>query len=81
VENGVLGLQFETPPEALKGLGQGNCVEQAGRAALGRPVEKVNARNNEPSPYLTDDQTLASLFAKCREKTWPHLKNSTRQHY
>jgi integrase len=44
-------------------------------------MEKVNARNNEPSLYLTDDETLASLFAKCREKTWPHLKNSTRQHY
>ena len=44
-------------------------------------MEKVNARNNEPSLYLTDDETLASLFAKCREKTWPHLKNSTRKHY
>ena len=44
-------------------------------------MEKVNARNNEPNLYLTDDETLASLFAKCREKTWPHLKNSTRQHY
>jgi hypothetical protein len=44
-------------------------------------MEKVNARNNEPNLYFTDDETLASLFAKCREKTWPHLKNSTRQHY
>jgi integrase len=31
--------------------------------------------------YPSDDETLASLVAKCREKTWPHLKNSTRQHY
>ncbi len=44
-------------------------------------MEKVNARNNEPGLYITDDETLASLFAKCREKTWPHLKNSTRKHY
>ncbi len=44
-------------------------------------MEKVNARNNEPSLYPSDDETLASLIAKCREKTWPHLKNSTRQHY
>lgn len=44
-------------------------------------MEKANARNNEPSLYPSDDETLASLFAKCREKTWPHLKNSTRQHY
>jgi integrase len=44
-------------------------------------MEKVNARNNEPCLYPSDDETLASLIAKCREKTWPHLKNSTRQHY
>jgi integrase len=44
-------------------------------------MEKVNARNNEPKMYPSDDETLASLIAKCREKTWPHLKNSTRQHY
>lgn len=44
-------------------------------------MEKVNARNNEPGLYPSDDETLASLVAKCREKTWPHLKNSTRQHY
>lgn len=44
-------------------------------------MEKVNARNNEPGLYPSDHETLASLIAKCREKTWPHLKNSTRQHY
>lgn len=44
-------------------------------------MEKVNARNNEPGLYPSDDETLASLIAKCREKIWPHLKNSTRQHY
>ena len=44
-------------------------------------MEKVNARNNEPGLYASDDETLASLISKCREKTWPHLKNSTRQHY
>ena len=44
-------------------------------------MEKVNARNNEPSLYPSDDETLAALIAKCCEKTWPHLKNSTRQHY
>jgi integrase len=44
-------------------------------------MERVNARNNEPGLYPSDDETLASLVAKCREKTWPYLKNSTRQHY
>jgi integrase len=46
-----------------------------------RFMEKVNARNNAPDLYPSQDETLASLIAKCREKTWPHLKNSTRQHY
>ena len=44
-------------------------------------MEKVNVRNNEPNLYPSDDETLTTLIAKCREKTWPHLKNSTRQHY
>jgi hypothetical protein len=45
-------------------------------------MEKVNARNNEPTLYASDDETLAAaLIMKCREKTWPPLKNSTRQHY
>jgi integrase len=44
-------------------------------------MERVNARNNEPGLYISDDETMASLIAQCREKTWPHLKNSTRQHY
>lgn len=44
-------------------------------------MERVNARNNEPGLNPSDDETLASLIAKCREKTWPHLKNSTLLHY
>jgi integrase len=44
-------------------------------------MERVNARNNEPHLYPSDDETLASLITKCREKTWPHLKNSTRKFY
>jgi hypothetical protein len=58
VENGVLGLQFETPPQALQGLGQANCAQQAGRAARGDQfMEKVNARNNEPGLYPSDHET------------------------
>lgn len=44
-------------------------------------MEKVNERNNDPGLQVPEDETLASLIANCREKTWPHLKNSTRQHY
>jgi hypothetical protein len=29
-------------------------------------MEKVNARNNEPGLYPSDDETLASRIAKCR---------------
>jgi integrase len=44
-------------------------------------MAKVNARNNEPHLFPSLDETLASLIAKCREKTWPHLKNSTVKQY
>jgi hypothetical protein len=39
-------------------------------------MEKVNARNNEPGLYPSDDETLASLIAKCREKTWPPISRT-----
>jgi hypothetical protein len=44
-------------------------------------MAKVNARNNEPQLFPSLDETLASLIAKCREKTWPHLKKSTIKQY
>jgi integrase len=44
-------------------------------------MAKVNARNNEPHLFPSLDETLASLIAKCREKTWPHLKKSTVKQY
>jgi hypothetical protein len=69
VENGVLGGKQTAPSK-----------RDAQRLA-DEFMEKVNARNNEPGLYPSDDETLTSLVAKCREKTWPHLKNSTRQHY
>jgi hypothetical protein len=56
----------------LKAFSKASCVTS---------MERVNARNNEPGLYPSNDETVASLVAKCREKTWPHLKNSTRQHY
>ena len=44
-------------------------------------MERVNQRNNEPHLFSGDDETLASLVARCREKTWPYLKNSARKSY
>ena len=43
-------------------------------------MERVNARNNEPSAFPNDNETLTGLLAKCRQMTWPFLKNSTRKH-
>jgi len=44
-------------------------------------MERVNARNNEPDAFPSDDETVAGLYARCQQITWPHLKNSTRSHY
>lgn len=44
-------------------------------------MERVNERNNQPHLFLTDEETLRTLYAKCREQVWPHLKNSTRTQY
>jgi integrase len=44
-------------------------------------MEKVNERNNEPHLFAGDDETVRAVYIKCRELTWPHLKNSTRKQY
>ena len=44
-------------------------------------MEKVNARNNEPHLFTGNDDTVQAVYNKCRELTWPHLKNSTRNQY
>jgi len=44
-------------------------------------MEKVNDRNNEPQFFASDGETLNAVYNKCRELTWPHLKNSTRIQY
>jgi integrase len=44
-------------------------------------MERVNARNNEPHLFTSDDETVRALHNRCRDLTWPHLKNSTRKHY
>ncbi|MFP5230161.1 MAG: tyrosine-type recombinase/integrase [Acidobacteriota bacterium] len=41
----------------------------------------VNRRNNDPATYPSQDETLSTLLAKCRELTWKHLKNSTVKSY
>jgi integrase len=42
---------------------------------------RVNERNNDPATYPSPDETLSTLLAKCRELTWPFLKNSTTKSY
>ncbi len=42
---------------------------------------RVNKRNNDPATFPSQDETLSTLLAKCRELTWKYLKNSTRKSY
>jgi integrase len=44
-------------------------------------MEKVNERNNQPHLFSSGEVTLQTVFVKCREQTWLHLKNSTRKQY
>ncbi len=44
-------------------------------------MERVNARNNEPHLFANDEESLRAVYNKCRELTWPHLKNSTTKSY
>jgi hypothetical protein len=42
-------------------------------------MEQVNARNNQPHLFSSGEETLQTVYDKCREQTWLHLKNSTRK--
>jgi integrase len=42
---------------------------------------RVNERNNDLATFPSPDETLSTLLARCRELTWPFLKNSTRKSY
>jgi integrase len=44
-------------------------------------MERVNDRNNQPHLFTSHEETLRTLYDKCREQTWTHLKNSTRKQY
>ncbi|MGA8730323.1 MAG: tyrosine-type recombinase/integrase, partial [Terracidiphilus sp.] len=44
-------------------------------------MERVNERNNQPHLFTSDEDSLQTVYNKCRELTWPQLKNSTRKQY
>jgi len=44
-------------------------------------MERVNERNNQPHLFASDEETVQAIYEKCRELTWPKLKNSTRKQY
>jgi integrase len=44
-------------------------------------MEKVNERNNQPHLFSSQEESLQTVYEKCREQTWLHLKNSTRKQY
>jgi hypothetical protein len=44
-------------------------------------MQTANERNNQPHLFQSDEETLQAVYNKCRNLTWPHLKNSTRKQY
>jgi integrase len=44
-------------------------------------MDRVNERNNQPHLFASDEETVQAVYNKCKELTWPHLKNSTRRQY
>ncbi len=44
-------------------------------------MDEVNAKNNDPKLFSSDERTLAGLEKACQELTWPHLKKPTRMNY
>ena len=44
-------------------------------------MEGVNERNNQPHLFASSEETVRAIYNKCRELTWPKLKNSTRKQY
>jgi hypothetical protein len=44
-------------------------------------IKEVNSRNNDPHLQSSDDNTVAGLEKRCRELTWPLLKEPTRLNY
>ena len=44
-------------------------------------MERINARNNEPHLFASDEETVRTVYNKCKELAWPHLKNSTTKSY
>jgi hypothetical protein len=44
-------------------------------------MDRTNARNNDPANFPNEGETLSTLLAKCKQMTWPFLKNSTRKSY
>lgn len=44
-------------------------------------MERVNEQNNQPHLFASDADNVQAIYDKCRELTWPKLKNSTRKQH
>jgi integrase len=44
-------------------------------------MERVNARNNEPHLFASDEETVRAVYNKCKELTWPILKSPSSKQY
>lgn len=51
--------------------------QRAAQGLADQYMLEVNARNNQPQAGAKVEDTLNSLYERCRKLTWPHLKNST----
>ena len=57
------------------------CSQRLAQRKADQFMEVVNERNNQPHLFASDDDTVQALYDKCRQLTWPHLKNSSRTSY
>ncbi len=78
MEDRVLGLQLRRAVKRSKVWAKSGVRTQREAQRLADAfMEEVNVRNNDPALYSSNENTVASLYDKCLELTWPHLKKPT----
>ena len=78
----LLGLQPNSGSETDQVWAKSQLPGQREAQKLGvQFMERVNERNNQPHLFASDEETVQAIYEKCRELTWPKLKNSTRKQY
>ena len=82
MEDLLLGLLEDTACEAVKELGEEQCANPTRSTTARRPAHGTRKRaQNQPHLFASDEETVRAVYNKCKELTWPHLKNSTSKSY